>query len=92
MRACKIDNNQEQLVKQMRRIPGLKVKHTHIVKGFVDVVIGYQGINYLLEIKDPGKPPSKRKLTDDEQKFHNEWTGQVAVVETIDDVIKLISK
>jgi hypothetical protein len=92
MRACKIDDNQEQLVKQMRCIPGLKVKHTHTVKGFVDVVIGYRGINYLLEIKDPGKPPSKRKLTDDEQKFHNEWTGQVAVVETIDDVIKLISK
>jgi hypothetical protein len=92
MRVRKADSNQSALVKQMRRIPGLTVFHTHTVgNGFVDVVCGFRGKNYLFEIKDPGKPPSQRKLTADEQKFHDEWTGQIAVIETIDDVLKIFA-
>jgi hypothetical protein len=91
MRVRKADGNQSALVRQIRQIPGLMVRHTHTVgQGFVDAVIGYGGKNYLLEIKDPSKPPSQRKLTPDEQKFHDEWTGQVAVVETLDDVLRVI--
>lgn len=76
----------------MRKIPGLKVRHTHTIgQGFVDVVAGYKGANYLFEIKDPGKPPSARKLTPDEEKFHAEWTGQVAIIETIDDVLNILN-
>jgi hypothetical protein len=92
MRVRKADDNQAQLVKQMRKIPGLKVRHTHTIgQGFPDVVVSFRGVNYLFEIKDPSKPPSARKLTEDEQKFHDEWTGQVAVVETIEDVMDALS-
>jgi hypothetical protein len=89
MRAKKVDANQAELVKQIRKIPGATVKHTHVVgDGFVDIVVGYRKRNFLFEIKDPSQPPSKRKLTEDEEKFHKEWTGHVAVVETIDDVVR----
>jgi hypothetical protein len=75
----------------MRSIPGLSVVHTHTVgKGMVDVIAGFRGANYLFEIKDPKKSPSQRRLTEDEEKFHNEWTGQVAVVETLEDVLKIL--
>jgi hypothetical protein len=93
MRIRKVDNNQAQLVKQMRKIPGLTVAHTHTVgKGFPDVLVAYKGVNYLFEIKDPAKAKSARKLTEDEQKFHKGWTGQIAIVETLDDVLKLINQ
>jgi hypothetical protein len=39
MRIKKVDGNQAKLVKQMRKIPGLTVAHTHTVgNGFVDVI------------------------------------------------------
>jgi hypothetical protein len=91
MRVRKADDNQPMLVRQMRNIPGLTVAHTHTVgNGFVDVVCGHKGLNYLFEIKDPAKPPSKRKLTPDEVAFHNNWTGSIHIIETIDDVLKII--
>lgn len=90
MRVRKADKNQPDLVKQIRKL-GISVAHTHTVgDGFVDAVLGYKGVNYLVEIKDPSQPPSKRKLTPDEIKFHESWRGQVAIIETIDDVLKLI--
>lgn len=89
----KVDSNQAELVKQIRKIPGVSVALTHIVgNGFVDGIIGYQKRNYLCEIKDPSQPPSKRKLTPDEEEFHRNWTGQIAVIMTLDDVIEMIKK
>lgn len=93
MRIRKVDSNQAELVKQIRQIPGATVAHTHTVSGgFADVVLGYRGTNYLLEIKDHSKPPSARKLTPDEEVFHKNWTGQIAIVQTLDDVLKLINQ
>jgi hypothetical protein len=91
MRIRKVDDNQKELVKLIRMIPGVTVKHTHMVaNGFVDIVVGHRKTNYLFEIKDPKKPPSARKLSADEERFHKEWTGQIDVVETIEDVIKIL--
>lgn len=93
MRAKKIDRNQPELVEQIRKIPGATVTHTHeLGNGMVDIIVGYRKKNFLLEIKDPLKPPSARKLTEDEEKFHRGWTGQIAIVETLDDVLKLINQ
>ena len=64
---------------------------THTVgDGFPDIVAGYRGQNYLFEVKDPDQPPSKRKLTPDEVKFHDTWMGRVYVVETIEQIVKII--
>jgi hypothetical protein len=86
------DANQPQLIRSIRKLPGVSVFLTHTVgKGFVDAVIGFRGVNYLVEIKDPGKSKSRKKLTPDEETFHRNWTGQVAVVETLEDVLKLLN-
>lgn len=91
MRAKKIDSNQPELVRQIRGIPGTSVTHTHeLGGGMVDIIIGYKKKNFLCEIKDPKKPKSARKLTIDEERFHAEWKGQIAIIETIDDIFKLI--
>jgi hypothetical protein len=91
MRAKRIDDNQNDLINQIRKIPGVSVHITSALgNGFVDAVIGRNGQNFLAEIKDPAKPPSQRKLTDAEEKFHSEWKGQVVIIETIDDVLKML--
>lgn len=92
-RIGKVDLNQPRLVKQMRMIPGMVVRSTASVgDGFPDVVCGYRGRNYMFEIKNPDLKPSERKLTPDELEFFEKWTGQVDVVETIEDVVTIINR
>lgn len=85
------DSNHAEIIKALRKIPNLSVFSTHEVgKGFPDIVIGYKGINYLIEIKDGKKPPSARKLTDSEVKFHQDWRGQIKIVNNLDEVLNLL--
>ena len=91
MRAKRIDENQTTLVEELRKLPGVTVSHTHTLgKGFPDIIVGCKGVNYLFEIKNPSKPKSGRKLTPDEVRWHEGWTGQVSVIETVYDVVNII--
>lgn len=89
-RAAKVDANQAQLVADLRKM-GCTVVPLHAVGGGVpDLLVGFQGRNVLLEVKDGRKPPSKRKLTDDQVEFHDGWRGQVAVVANVKDALEAI--
>lgn len=85
-RAARIDTNQPEIVKEFRK-HGCTVQHLHMVgDGCPDIAVGFGGINYLIEIKDGNKPPSGRKLTKDEQMWHNGWNGSVHIIESVKDV------
>jgi len=85
------DSNHAEIIKALRKIPNLSVFSTHEVgKGFPDIVIGYKGINYLIEIKDGKKPPSARKLTDAELDFHLSWNGQIDTIKNLDELLQII--
>lgn len=89
-KTAKIDDNQKQIVDGLRKL-GLSVQSlASIGNGCPDIVVGTDRKNFLFEIKDGSKPPSKRLLTDDEVKWHERWRGQVHVVETIEDVLNVI--
>lgn len=91
MRACRTDSNQTEIVKALRKI-GCTVTPTHMVgDGFPDLVVGRNGVNHLLEIKDGAKVPSKRELTKDEKKFHIEWRGTVNIVYSVDDALRVVT-
>jgi len=84
-RAAKIDDNQKEIVDYLRKI-GATVRSTAAIgQGFPDLVIGYKGQNFLVEVKDGSKVPSKRKLKPDEQAFFDSWAGHVFVIERIED-------
>lgn len=88
---AKVDANQKRIVKSLRGVPGVTVAITsQLGKGFVDIVVGYKGVNYLIELKDGEKVKSARKLTEDEVVFHDNWKGQVAVCNSFDEIFKLI--
>lgn len=92
-RAAKIDSNQNKIVTTLRRIPGVSVAVTSSLgKGFPDLVIGRNGKNYLIELKDGDKYKSQQKLTPEEYKWHEEWRGQVSVCANIDEVLNTINK
>lgn len=90
-RAAKIDANQPGIVCELRQVPGVTVAVTSAAgDGFPDLVVGFRSRSYLIEIKDPAKSPSRRKLTPAQEQFHAEWRGQVDVAETTNDVLKII--
>ena len=90
MRAKKIDDNQNLIVKQLRKC-GVSVAVTSMVgKGFPDLICGLRNRNYLIELKDGNKSASKKRLTDDEKEFFDTWSGQVNKAETFDEIALII--
>jgi hypothetical protein len=84
------DANQALLVALMRE-RGLTVQSLAMIgSGVPDLLVGWERKNYLFEVKDPEQPPSRRRLTMDEVAFHHLWRGQVGIVETIDDVLRVL--
>jgi len=89
-RNSKVDGNHKSIVKDLEKLNGVSVKSVAQIKKFLDIVVGYDGNNYLFEIKNPEYPPSARKLTPDEKKFHESWKGQADVVLTTQEILNKI--
>ena len=87
---AKVDANHPNIVSDLRKLKGVTVRSVATIKNFLDIIVGYDNRNYLFEIKDPDKPLSQRKLTEGEQKFMDEWTGQADLALTTQDIIEVI--
>jgi hypothetical protein len=75
-RAARRDDNEQSIIKAMRA-EGAYVKVIND-EGLFDLLVAYTGPSgfqhtLLLEVKDGAKPPSARRLTPAELKFHDEW-------------------
>ena len=86
-RGGKPDANQEGIVRGLRAAGATVTITSAIGHGFPDLAVGYRGNNYLLEVKDPGKSAAKRRLTADEQDWHDRWRGAVHIVETVEGAL-----
>ncbi len=89
-RAARIDANQPEIVQALRDIGASVVVTSMLGGGFGDIVVGFRDQNFIIEIKDGSKPPSKRRLTPDEQDFHDGWNGQIDVAKNIDEALRII--
>ena len=91
MRAAKIDANQEKVVDALRAAGATVQTLATVGKGVPDLLVGYQGKTLLLEVKDGRKPPSARKLTQDQLKWHGAWRGgPLAVVDGPDAALRML--
>ena len=92
---CRIDENQNEIVKVLRKLGASVLILSSVGKGCPDILVGVSDNkghkhNILVEIKDGKKSPSQRKLTEDEQKFFDNWKGQVSVITSVTEAILLI--
>lgn len=90
MKYAKIDDNQKSIVNALRDVGASVQSLAAIGKGCPDLLVGYQGINYLMEIKDGSKVPSAQKLTIDQEHWHSVWKGVVHVVKSEDEALKIL--
>jgi len=89
-RAARTDKNHEEVVNALRTIGASVQSLTATGKGCPDLLVGYRGINYLMEVKDGNKVPSAQKLTIDQEHWHNLWRGSVHIVKSVDEALKIL--
>jgi hypothetical protein len=89
-RAAKVDRNQEEIVVVLRRVGCTVQSLATIGQGCPDLLVGYRGKNFLLEVKDGEKSPSARALTADEHLWHDRWQGEVCVVNSAYEALAAI--
>lgn len=89
--ASRVDANQPEIVAALRRI-GCSVLHLHQLKNCFDILVGYRTRTFLMEIKDPAQPPSKRQLTPGEEEFRRTWRGSpYHIIHTIDEALAIVT-
>jgi hypothetical protein len=84
-RAAKVDSNQAEMVEFFRKCGASVQILSQVGAGFPDVLIGYGGRNYLVELKS-----EIGKLTPDQVKWHNDWRGHKTIIRGIDEAIKFL--
>lgn len=90
MRAKKVDLNQMEITATLRKLGATVQSLATVGYGCPDLLVGFNGVNYLMEIKNGDQVPSAQKLTPDQIKWHSEWCGEVHVVRSLDDVLQVL--
>ena len=84
------DSNHHAVEMAFRKL-GCATRSTHdLGDGFPDILCAARGVTWLVEVKDGSLPPSKRKLTKDEELFHKWWPGLIYVVESVEQVPSVV--
>jgi len=90
-RASKIDDNQTAIVEALREA-GYKVQSLAAVgNGCPDLLVGVNGRNVLIEVKDGDKCLSERLLTPMQKVWHTEWTGTAHVAESVEQAMLIVA-
>lgn len=69
------DSNEAGIVAALRAV-GATVERLDVV----DLLVGYQGVNYLLEVKTESGAKRKGETADRQRKWQKAWQGNVTVV------------
>lgn len=82
---AKVDGNHRAVVEALRGAGCGVLSLAAVGKGCPDLLVHgpvWPHKTALLEVKDSAKPPSARKLTPDQERFHAAWRGPIWVVTT----------
>ena len=83
----RVDKNQTEIVKVLKQLGCSVVSLADKGHGCPDLLVGFRGKNYLVEIKN-----GNGKVTEDQQRFFNLWKGSVMIMRTVDDVTNFFGK
>jgi hypothetical protein len=85
MRKAKVDTNQPAIVAGLRDL-GISVSSiAEVGFGVPDLVIGYGGCTWLVEVKQPGRP-----LTPLQRCWHSQWRGNAIIATSVVEVLRVM--
>jgi hypothetical protein len=79
------DHNQAEIVEGLKKIGCLVMVLTMVGNGCPDLLVGFRGRNYLIEIKS-----KYARLSNDQRRWHILWRGEVAIAHTLDEAIGIV--
>lgn len=86
----RIDRNQPEIVKALRKVGASVQSLAELGRGVPDLLVAYKGVWYLMEVKDGLQPESRRRLTEDEQNWHDSVRAKVSIVKSVDEALAVI--
>jgi len=87
MRAKRVDCNQKDIVHALKMLGASIVDLSGVGKGCPDLLVGFNNITYLIEVKKD----NKAKFTAAQLQFNENWHGGVvARIESASDAINLL--
>lgn len=89
-RAAKVDRNQSEIVDALRKVGATVCPLHQVGTGCPDLLVGFRGKNFLIEVKDWQADNSHRQLNPKQVEWHGGWKGQVAKVETVGAALSAI--
>ena len=86
----KTDTNESDIVKALRKIPGMQVQTGHD-----DILVGFQGKTFWYEIKNPDRMSKKgkeyrrgsSKTQEKQDDLAENWPGHYRIVSTLDEIL-----
>lgn len=66
----KVDTNHGKIVRELRKAGCFVTSLAMVGCGCPDLLVGRAGVWCVIEVKDGDRPPSERKLTKDEERWH----------------------
>ncbi len=85
VRPRRVDANQGEIVAALRRMGASVQSLSGMGEGCPDLLVGWNGRNYLLEVKAAGG-----KRTPAEFAWHSCWQGQVNVAYSVEEAIAMV--
>ena len=90
-RAARTDKNHDDIVQALRAVGATVQSLAAVGSGVPDLLVGFRKQTFLVEVKDGQASPSAKKLNPAQVIWHHNWTGgSLAVVESVEDALKLI--
>jgi hypothetical protein len=90
-RSAKVDGNQAEIVAALRKAGAHVQSLASVGKGCPDLLVSHRGKWHAMEIKDPAKPPSARKLTEDQVAWHAQARAPVHVAMTAEEALRALT-
>jgi len=85
------DRNQQQIVDALRAVGAFVYDAAHIGGGFPDLIVGFRGMVYLMEIKNPKSWYGKLGMSESQKKFRDAWhDAPISLVENANDALFVI--
>ena len=87
----RLDANHNDIVNAYRAVGVFVQSLAAVGGGCPDLLCSYRGLWFVVEVKDGEKVPSKRRLTDDEQKWHVASHATVHVVNSVEEALQSLN-
>lgn len=89
-RAARVDANQPEVVKALKAAGMTVCDMSALGSGVPDLLVGWRGINVLIEVKDGAKKPSDQALTAPQKTWHETWAGQIHIARSPEEAVMIV--